>query len=208
MFIAAAAIHKSVWKLFENRKLQAEGQSWRRNWAGLSGGWNWEDWAPVKVQELHRALNTAVIKLPHFAMLWVSNLKNVYISQPAKVHKTQSWSWRERFQSDWMFFFGDYRRRTDRRRRRRSVISHADMTTLDSARRIRDKTQIIFLFAVMDYLARPFSNKQLLSRGKKIKIQRRGTIQRALTLEEKKEEKGDVRSGMVCWNFSKHVTTS
>lgn len=165
MFIAAAAIHKSVWKLFENRKLQAEGQSWRRNWAGVSGGWNWDDWAPVKVQELHRALNTAVIKLPHFAMLWVSNLKNVYISQPAKVHKTQSWSWRERFQSDWMFFFGDYRRRTDRRRRRRSVISHADMTTLDSARRIRDKTQIIFLFAVMDYLARPFSNKQLLSRG-------------------------------------------
>lgn len=34
IFIAVAAIHKSVWKLFENRKLQAKGQSFRRNWAG------------------------------------------------------------------------------------------------------------------------------------------------------------------------------
>lgn len=35
---AAAATHRSVWKLFENRKLQANGQSFRRNWAGEKDG--------------------------------------------------------------------------------------------------------------------------------------------------------------------------
>lgn len=33
IFIAAVAVHKRVMKQFENRKLQANGQS--RNWAGL-----------------------------------------------------------------------------------------------------------------------------------------------------------------------------